>query len=186
MKSKATMVSSFSTNNRIFISLIHAVIAYEWLVSGFNKLLSGEFVVGLHDEILASIPDMKYPFYAHFLEKWCVPHCDVLGGLIIFGEISVGLLFVFLGIVMLRGNISPVVMGLGAITALAGVFMNLNFFFFEGGAFFLQTSEPFDEGVSIDFLLVLFQLGLAVYYLSMFLSYRRVIMREADQGTLVM
>ena len=54
---------------------------------------------------------------------------------------------------------------LGTVVSLVGAFMNLNFFFYQGGSIFLNPSDPFDEGISLDLLMVLIQIVIAAFYM---------------------
>lgn len=153
-----------------FFGTILAVLSYEWLVSGLSKVLSGEFISGLYQEMMKSLPHMQYQFYAKILQSLHPAHAVILGVLIEAGEILAGLSFAFLAISTIRETVGTGMMKLGISTGILSAFMNLNFFFFGGGSIFLNTSEPFEEGVSIDFLMLLIQLSVSVYYYLMLRS----------------
>lgn len=152
---------------RFFIALILGSLAYEWLVSGISKLISGEFVGGLYEEMIKAMPDMKYQFYAHFLQNLHYVHAVVLGVFIEVGEIALGLSFAYLAIQTMRQLFNRFTLNVGLISGLVAAFLNLNFFLFQGGSFFVNPSEPFDEGVSIDALMMLFDLSVVVYYFAL-------------------
>lgn len=160
-------------SQRMFISLIFFVLAYEWLISGLNKVLNGHFIIDLHKEYLQSIPDIQYSFYARFLKAVCLPHCIIIGGLVEYGEVLLGISFIVLAIYMFKGKTNNFISTLGISTGLISAFMTLNFFLFQGGSIFLNPSEPFDEGISIDLILFLLQLGISVFYYLMISSNRK-------------
>lgn len=158
---------------RVLISLIFVVMAYEWLISGFNKVLSVNFITGLHNEFSQSIPDIKYPLYAAFLKHYCLPHCEILGGFIEIGEILIGISFVALAIYTFKGHANTFMMRLGILTGFASAFMSINFFLYQSGSVFLNPTDPFDEGISIDFILFLMGVGISLYYYLALYSIRK-------------
>lgn len=149
---------------RFLVISVLAVLAYEWLVSGLDKVLSGDFVTSLHHEMMDGIANAQYGFYAKFLQKYCMAHCVVIGYLVEVGEIAVGLSFLILAASILFQAQKPFLSTLGIVTGLIGAFMTLNFFFYQGGSVFINTSDPFDEGIPVDLILALIQLGITVYF----------------------
>lgn len=153
-----------STSERFLAITALLIIAYEWLISGFDKILSGNFVDSLHHQMMDGIANAQYTFYADWLKKYCMAHCMVIGYIVEFGELAVGLSFLLLAIsVILKVN-KPFFSTLGIVTGLIGAFMTLNFFFYQGGSVFVNTSDPFDEGIPVDLILALFQLGISLYF----------------------
>ncbi|WP_067934540.1 hypothetical protein [Alicyclobacillus kakegawensis] len=151
-------------STRFFFPVILVILAYEWLVSGLDKLLSGTFVRDMHNQMMQSIPDMQYHFYARLLQKYCMLHCEIVAALVETGEILVGLSFLFLAFLTATGRLNNAMVKLGVFTGIVSAFMNLNFFFYQGGSFFVNTSDPFDEGIPIDLIMVFIQVAVAVYF----------------------
>lgn len=160
-------------SQRIFISLIFILLAYEWTISGLNKILSGHFISDLHKEYLLAIPDMKYTFYADFLKAFCLPHCTIIGYMVESGEILLGIAFIILAFNFFKGHSNTFIMILGVAVGLVSAFMTLNFFFYQGGSIFLNPSDPFDEGISVDLILFILQLGISLFYYLMLTSVRK-------------
>jgi thiosulfate dehydrogenase [quinone] large subunit len=154
-------------STRFFFPVILVILAYEWLVSGLDKLLSGTFVRDMHHEMMDAIPDMQYQFYAHFLQKYCMLHCEIIAAIVETGEILVGLSFLLLAFLSITGRLNGNMRKLGVITGLVSAFMNLNFFFYQGGSFFVNTSDPFDEGIPIDLIMLFIQVAVATYFLKL-------------------
>ncbi|MCL6454033.1 MAG: hypothetical protein K6T78_10530 [Alicyclobacillus sp.] len=150
---------------RAAVVLVEAVFAYEWLVSAVDKLLSGMFFLHLQRQLEDAVSGSKYTLYARFLQT-IVPHSHLLAILVVSGELSVGLGFVILmiGTLRYRGAPSPTFLWLGAVVTFTGTLMNVNFFFFQNGAYFLNPQQPFDEGVPIDFCMAVIQLELFVLH----------------------
>lgn len=152
---------------RFLLAAILAVFSYEWLISGFNKLLNGKFISDLHTEMIENLPNVQMPFYRAFLQTFGMAHCRVLAILVEAAELCVGLAFVLLVVQILRGRLGNGWMKIGIFSCAIAIFMNMNFLFYESGAVFLSTGDPFDEGVSIDFIMTLIECGLSLYFWNM-------------------
>lgn len=142
---------------------------YEWFVSGINKLASGEFITGLHNTMMSSIKGgAPYPFYGHFLKSFCMTHCIILGTFIEVGEIFIGAVFILVGIIgLIKGNLAPWLAKLGIAASIVSAFLSINIFLYVGGHYFFGQADPFDEGVTLDFLMFLVQLAMIGYFIAM-------------------
>lgn len=150
---------------RAAMALVEAVFAYEWLVSASDKLLSAMFFLHLQRELEHAANGLQYRFYAEFLQA-IDPRSHLLAILVVSGELFVGIGFfvLIIGTLWRRNAPSPAFLWLGAIVTLTGTFMNINFFFFQNGAYFVNPGDPFNEGVPIDFCMAAIQFGLFVLY----------------------
>ncbi|UOF89815.1 hypothetical protein LSG31_18355 [Fodinisporobacter ferrooxydans] len=173
---------SVSKSNRILIAFIQLVFAYEWLISGFDKVISGTFVADFKSQCLQAIPDMKYQFYGRFMQSWCIPHCTIIAGFVEIMEVMLGAAFLILAVFTFRGVLNHKISMLGMLTALIAAIFNTNFFLYQSGSLFLQASDPFDEGVSIDFIMLLVQLGIAFYYFTYRFGKQQMNQREKTFG----
>lgn len=151
---------------RLFAPVLMILIAYEWLISGFDKLLSGHFVQQLKGQLSSALPDMQYHFYKNIVQSSFIPHAATFAVLVEVGEICSGIGFVVLAIALFRNRINTTIVHLGISTCVVSSFMALNFFFWQGGSMFLNPGDPFDEGITIDFMLLLIQLWIAIFLFS--------------------
>ncbi|HET7656725.1 MAG TPA: hypothetical protein VFK37_00405 [Bacillales bacterium] len=144
-------------------------LGYEWLVSGINKIASGEFVTGLHGEMMEAIKEgAPYAVYSDFLKSVCLAHCEILAVLIEAGEIFAGATFLFIGIVgLVKGNLSSWLVKIGIASSIVSAILSINIFFYVGGAYFFGQADPFDEGIPIDLLLFLMELAAIGYFFSL-------------------
>lgn len=149
------------------IAAILAVFSYEWLISGLNKLLSENFISNLHAEMTENLTNVQMPFYHTFLHNYGLAHCTILAILVETAELCVGLSFGVLAIQVLRGRLGKRFIQLGILSCAIAIFMNLNFLLYEGGAVFLNVGDPFDEGVSLNFIMPLIECGLSLYLWSL-------------------
>lgn len=149
---------------QLFMPFILLIIAYEWVISGFDKLLSGQFVQQMNQQLTGTLHGMQYSFYAGILKQVVIPYAPVYAVLVEIGEVCVGIAFVIIAIALFRNKLSKITINLGICTSIISAFMVLNFFFFQGGSMFLNPGDPFDEGIPIDFILFLIQLWMAVFF----------------------
>ncbi|WP_067621555.1 hypothetical protein [Alicyclobacillus acidiphilus] len=151
---------------RVLTPGILLLLAYEWLISGFDKVFSGIFVQQLRNQLVSSLSGLQYHFYDHFLKSVVVPQAHLFAVLVEIGEICTGIGFVALAVALIRDRMNSVLALVGIWTSIISAFMALNFFLWQGGSLFLNPSDPFDEGITIDLMLVLIQLWMAIFFFS--------------------
>lgn len=147
---------------RYFFPVVLFILAYEWLVSGLDKVISGTFVSNFHHQLQATLSGpVHYEFYQSLLQLIVLPNSVLFAWLVECGELVVGATFVVLGVMVVKRQSDRRIRTLGILTGLLSAFMTLNFFFYQGGSFFLSTSNPFDEGIPVTLLMVFIQLAVA-------------------------
>lgn len=148
------------------VMLIMLVMGYEWFVSGIDKLASGHFITGLHNEMMDAIKGGgPYAFYTPFLKAICLPHCIILGGFIQYGEIIIGAGLLIIGIYgLIKGTLPRSISTIGLILAILSLILSFNIFLYAGAKFFFSPEEPFDEGISLDFIMVLMSIVFIIYF----------------------
>ena len=146
---------------------VQIFIGYEWFISGLTKIVRGGFPAGLADELTAK--SVGAPgWYASFLNNVVIPHGRVFGYLSEIGELLVGVVLIGGALVwLLAWNRIPsegraATLAAIALSALVGVFMNVNFHLANGSSHpWLLPGSGFDEGVDLDSLMPLFELAIA-------------------------
>ena len=158
---------------------IQLLIGYEWLMSGFTKVVRGGFPSGLADE-LTEKSEGAASWYVSFLDSVVIPNGSTFGVLIILGEIAVGAaLIIAAGLWAFRweglgSGSRTAVLAATAAAALGGIFMNLNFHLANGSAHpWLIPGDGFDEGVDLDSLMPAIQLVLVAVSVATWLAVRR-------------
>jgi len=151
----------------VAVLVFQSVVAYEWLNSAFTKIVRGGFASGLADQ-LAKNSDGAPGWYKSVLEAAIIPNAGIFGYLIEVGELLVGIgLIATAAILLVRGQSLSVttlraVLGVVALSAVGGAFMNLNFSLFGGmPPVWSLGSDAFSEGISIDGVMMLAQLAMA-------------------------
>jgi len=172
-------VSSASTRLPLIAVLVfQSLVAYEWLNSAFTKIVRGGFAAGLADE-LAKNSDGAPGWYKSVLDAVIIPNAGIFGYLIEVGELLVGIgLIATAAILLVRGQSLSVttlraVLGVVALSAVGGAFMNLNFSLFGGmPPVWSLGSDAFSEGISIDGVMMLIQFAMAGFAASLVYSLR--------------
>ena len=153
-----------SRDARYIAAVVEGVIAWEWLVSGANKLLSGVFPQQLASALDDGVKSNPNGWYVSFLQDVVIPHSAAFGYAIEIGEFLIGVALLLgaillLGLVRHKGDpqyhLALAEMRIAAVAALACVFLCVNFHFFMGDSLFpgLDTSRIFSEGISLDTLM---------------------------------
>lgn len=151
---------------QLFTPFILLIIAYEWIVSGVDKIFNPQFIQLMTHEVLSTISGIQFPFYASFLKHVVVPHAAMYARLIEIGELGVGLGFLCVAVCLFRNKLTKSVRILGIWTGILSSFMVINFFFLKGGDLFINP-RAIDEGVSMNFILFLVQLWVAIFFYSL-------------------
>lgn len=151
------------------IMLIMLVIGYEWFVSGIDKLSSGVFISGLHKEMMDAIKSgSPYAFYTPFLKSFVIPNSAAIASMIEFGEIIIGAAFLVISIIgLIKGSLPRWLSITGLVAAIIALFLSLNIFLYVGAKFFFSTEDPFDEGISLDFIMILMSIVFIIYFSGM-------------------
>lgn len=153
-----------SRDARYIAAVVEGVIAWEWLVSGANKLLSGVFPQRLASALNEGVTNNPNGWYVTLLHDLIIPHSVAFGYAIEIGEFLIGVALLLGAILLLspvrhkgdpQYHLALAEMRVAALAALACVFLCVNFHFFMGDGLFpgLDTSRIFDEGISLDTLM---------------------------------
>lgn len=150
---------------RYLLAAFQAILGYEWLISGANKLISGRFPQGLADTLHEGMGDNPNVWYSGFLHAVVIPQSIFFGYLIEFAELAMGIALLagalaLIGRLPARGErgfaLAAGEIAAAAVAALGCAFLCVNFHFFMGNGMLsaLNPSAPFDEGIDLDTLLV--------------------------------
>lgn len=138
---------------------VYLLLAYEWLVSGCNKLVDAGFRAGLADELRAAASDNPRGWYARILTGVVLPHAGAFALLAEWGEVLVGLGLVAGAVRWLAADRLSVgwdrLLGATAVLSLlGGGIMAANYYLMSGGGFpWIDASRAFDASVDLDLLL---------------------------------
>jgi thiosulfate dehydrogenase (quinone) large subunit len=153
-----------SRDARWIAAAVQVVIAWEWLVSGVNKLLSGTFPQGLASTLNDGAQNNPNGWYVAILQGIVIPHSVAFGYAIEATEILIAVALI-VGAVVLVGPIrlpgTPQHrLAVGEITAatiaaLLCAFLCVNFHFYMGDSIipWFNSAKPFDEGITLDTLM---------------------------------
>ena len=149
---------------RYLAAAVQGLIGWEWLVSGANKVLAGDFPGGLAGNLNDGIKGNPNGWYVGFLKAVALPHSVFFGYTIEIVETLAGLALLAGALLFVTGvrrrgepqyHLALVQVVAATIAALACAFLCVNFHFFMGDGILpgLSTSRPFNEGVSLDTLM---------------------------------
>ncbi len=183
----STSVAATDMAARWGMALIYLFIAYEWLISGLDKIFSSDFRSGLAGQLQDSNADNPHDWYVHFMNRVVIPHASGIAVAIEIGEILVAIGLIVGAVLWVAsdriGEHRTRTFRFCVIASLAGsAFMTANYYLMTGGGFpWVNTGAPFDEGISIDGLLTLMAIGLIGIEVFAIRSARVVERRSAGQ-----
>jgi len=149
---------------RYLLAAIQAILGWEWLMSGGNKLLSGTFPQGLATTLTDNFKHNPNNWYVAFLQQNILPHSLFYGYLIEWTEVTIGVILLggallLLGQPRLAGEpqhgLAVAFSSAVAIAAAVGAFLTINFHFLMGG-WVIPTLNPaaaYNEGIDLDALI---------------------------------
>lgn len=152
--------------------------AYEWLLSGLDKVLSASFRSGLAANLRSATGDNPNHWYARIIRSEVLPHAMAFATLVETGELLVAAGLVAGAFLWLTEHRLParwaIPFHLAVIGALLGsALMTANYYLMAGNTWpWLNTADPFNEGLSIDGLLTLIALALLMVQINAWRSRR--------------
>ncbi len=160
-------------STRWLLAAVQAILGWEWLVSGGNKLLSGTFPQGLADTLSEMFKDNSDGWYVSLLQHMVLPRSVFYGYLIEWTEVLIGIILLGSAVVLLsqprrkgqpQYRLALLYSSVAMFAALLGTFLTVNFHFLAGGGIipWFDGSAPNEEGIDLDALLPPFELVVLV------------------------
>lgn len=167
---------------RYLLAAIQAIVGWEWIVSGSNKVLAGSFPQSLLDTLNTGIQNNPNAWYVSFLQNVIEPHSVFWGYAIEWTEVIIGVVLLASALILLgqprvRGEaqhwLAISFFSAGAVLAVVGAFMTINFHFWMGyGLIPGVGAAPTNEGIDIDALVPPFSLVILIANLALIKALR--------------
>lgn len=167
---------------RYLLAAIQAIVGWEWIVSGSNKVLSGRFPQSLLNTLNTGIQGNPNAWYVSFLQNVIEPHSVFWGYAIEWTEVTIGVVLLASALILLgqprkRGEaqhwLAVTFFYVGAVLAAVGAFMTINFHFWMGyGILPGVGAAPTNESIDIDALVPPFSLVILIANLALIKALR--------------
>ena len=171
-----------SRATRYLLAAIQAIVGWEWVVSGSNKVLAGTFPQSLLDTLNKGIQNNSNAWYVSFLQNAIEPHSIFFGYAIEWTEVTIGVVLLASALILLgrprmkeeaQHWLAISFFSVGALLAVAGAFMTINFHFWMGyGIIPGVGTAPTNEGIDIDALVPPFSLVILIANLALIKALR--------------
>ena len=156
-------------HTRWLLAAIQAIIGWEWLMSGGNKLLSGTFPQGLAGTLIPLLKKNPDSWYVAFIQHTILPQSVLYGYLIEWTEVTLGLLFLGGAVILLsplqsveqkQDRVAAAYSIAAMCASVIGAVLTINFHFLMGGWVFpwFDGAAANGEGIDLDALLPPFEL----------------------------
>lgn len=153
-----------SKGTRYLLAAVQAILGYEWLISGTNKVLSGTFPQGLADALGDGLKGNPNGWYVNVIDRVVLPHGVLFGTLIEFCELLAGVALLvgalaLCGPLPLRGErlhrLAAFELGAATLAGLGCALLCVNFHFWMGDGLIsaVNTGNAFGEGIDLDTLM---------------------------------
>jgi uncharacterized membrane protein YphA (DoxX/SURF4 family) len=139
------MKVALGRRGNVTVALVTAVIGYEWLHSGWDKITNESYVAGMPKTLAFFASKNPVSWYKDFLTGAPTSHPTLFAYLVSYGELFAGIALLatavvaLIGLGGLVGRIAPMV---GFAGLAVGIFLSFNFFFAAG------WSSPSTESVN--------------------------------------
>lgn len=151
----------------IGLSVVEMIVGYEWFISGFVKLVRGDFPAGLADELLKK-SEGTAAWYGSFLRSVIIPNAGRFGYAIEISEVLAGVALIAGPLIWLFAwdriavRLRSAVLLLIDAAAIGGTILAVNLHFANGASHpWLFPGDAFDEGIDLDSVLPAIQIVIA-------------------------
>ncbi|MED1203649.1 hypothetical protein [Heyndrickxia acidicola] len=156
----------YKTRHPLVIPVLLLIIAYEWLIASVDKLLTKNYLENMHKQMVQSVSGIQFHPYASLFKSVGIPQSQLIGTLVLIGELVVGLTFAIVAIQIFRGKMSSALAKCGFAAAIIAAFMSINYALLGGDTLFVDPSNAFQESISVDWILFLFEVTFAFFFYS--------------------
>ena len=181
---RAAMLRYRSRRLPLWLCVIQAILAYEWLVSGLDKLLDRGFSGQLSALLAQSTHGNGGSLYGLIIAHLVLPNRTLFALLTPWTETSIGaimLLGAILWTVSPHAHITDLVAGATCLALLTAATLDLNYYLLGGGGLpWIDPANATQPGINIDVMLLLFALTLCAANAQVILQRRR--MRHGGAG----
>lgn len=151
-------------STRYLLAALQAIIGWEWLMSGGDKMLSGTFPQGLGAALANGIDGNPNGWYINFLQSYVFPHSIFFGYLVEWTEVVTGIVLLTAAFILIgqpRRSGEPqhgLMVGYciaSIIASLLSIIMSVNFHFWLGGWVIptFNAATTYNEAIDLEGLL---------------------------------
>ncbi len=147
-----------------WLCAVQAIVAYQWLLSGLNKLLNSGFSTHLPLALQQSVQSNPYSWYVTMMRQMVLPHSTAYAALLAWTEAAVGgvlLAGALLWIVQPRSFLTGLLGRLGCLALAAAALISLNGYLLAGnGVPWIDPAHAYQQAVPLDAIMALIALAL--------------------------
>ena len=148
----------------LWLCLTQAILAYEWLVSGMDKLLDHGFGGQLSALLSQSAQGASGGLYSAVIAHLVLPNHTLLALVTPWTETGIGtimLLSAILWAVRPYAHVTVLVAGLACLALVTAATLDLNYYLLGGGGLpWIDPANAAQPGINVDVMLLLFALTL--------------------------
>jgi thiosulfate dehydrogenase (quinone) large subunit len=154
------------TSRDYILPVLTLVVAYEWLISSIDKMLTKNYVSAFRSQLSQGVSDIHIHPYANLVKSIGIPQYHLLSIVVVIAELFVALSFIFYAVHKFMGKNNKGICRTTFIASIAAAFMSLNYAILGGDTLFTDPANAFQEGISIDWIFFLIETTLAFYFYS--------------------
>lgn len=143
---------------------VELILAYEWILSGIDKLVNPHFSSQLLGVLRGSTLVNPYSWYSAFLKQFILPHAAILAPLVEVGEIAIGVVLASSAVLWLWRPLTRLALYAGwaaCVTLTGSLLLALNYSFQQCTPLpWVNGAQAFSPGMGIDVLIALLSVPL--------------------------
>lgn len=143
---------------------IQLILAYEWVLSGIDKVVDPNFAAQLPATVRGSTLVNPYGWYSALLKQFVLPNTALLAPAVQVGELAIGIVLIVSAVLWMWRPLSRSATYVGwlACFALSGsVLLSLNYSFQQGTPLpWVNAGQAMSPGVGIDMLVAFLSMAL--------------------------
>jgi thiosulfate dehydrogenase [quinone] large subunit len=140
------------------------ILAYEWLLSGIDKVADPNFGAQLPATLRGSTLVNPYGWYSSLLKQIVLPNVSLVAPLVELGELAIGVILIVSGALWLwrpRARMTLYAGYLACLTLFGALLLSLNYSFQQGTPLpWINGNQALSPGVGIDMLIALLSIPL--------------------------
>jgi len=148
----------------LLLYVMQLILAYEWLLSGLDKVANPTFGAQLPTVLRGSTIVNRYGWYSTLLKDVVLPHASLLAPMVELAELAIGSVLIASADLWMWQPLARLTryVGWAACLALVGaVVLSLNYSFQQGTPLpWIDAAQAFSPGMGIDMLIALLSLQL--------------------------
>lgn len=147
-----------------WLCAVQAIVAYQWLLAGLNKLLNASYATHLPLVLQQNVQNNPYGWYVGLMRSMVLPHSFQYASALAWSETAVGAVLLLSALVWAlhpRARLTGLLARLGCLALAVAAILNLNDYLLAGNSLpWIDPTHAYQQAVPLNAILPLIALAL--------------------------